>query len=205
MQKVMQVAVEVQLAFDDDYVLPWSPSAGSAELGDIFQTSCRFFTMTKDAPLDQINDFNKHVDPANVLSNTLAKGIYHCHDNEVQYMDLEGDRLVPKNPSGFRIGDIVELGFSVVAFKGNNDSKAVVKLVMRSLTFLDGTQTRDARVSQRMASVKADRVAYEDVGFREKGSKKWLVGSEEPSDEEDARREGPIGSGSTNNETELTV
>ncbi|KAJ7227654.1 hypothetical protein C8J57DRAFT_1534919 [Mycena rebaudengoi] len=168
-QKVMQVAVEVELAFDDDHVLPWSPSAGTVELGDIFQTS------------------------SNVLSNTLAKGISHCRDNEVKYMDLdsEGDRLVPKNPSGFRIGDIVELGFSVVAFKDNNDSKAVVKLVMRSLTFLDGTQTRDARVPQRMASVKADR--------------KRLVGREEPSDEEDARRAGPIVSSSTNDETEHIV
>jgi hypothetical protein len=52
----MQVAVEVELAFDDDHVLPWSPSAGTVELGDIFQTSCRFFTMAKDAPLDQIID-----------------------------------------------------------------------------------------------------------------------------------------------------
>ncbi|KAJ7207753.1 hypothetical protein C8J57DRAFT_1258042 [Mycena rebaudengoi] len=45
MQKVMQVGVEVELAFNDDHILPWSPSAGTAELGDIFQTSCRFFTM----------------------------------------------------------------------------------------------------------------------------------------------------------------
>ncbi|KAJ7232388.1 hypothetical protein C8J57DRAFT_1533111 [Mycena rebaudengoi] len=140
MDKIAQVAVEVELAFEDNNVEPWTPSGGADELGDTLQTSCRLFTLSKEAPTSQIVAFDKHVDPAGVLTNTLAKGRFYCVDNEVSYMNMEGGRLVPKNPSAFRIGDIVELGFSVVAFKGSQEARAVVKLVMRSLIFLDGSQ-----------------------------------------------------------------
>ncbi|KAJ7252936.1 hypothetical protein C8J57DRAFT_1661082 [Mycena rebaudengoi] len=46
--------------------------------------------------------------------------------------------------------------------KPQRDAKAVVKLVMKSLIFLDGTQTRDARVRQRIAEVKAERYLMDE-------------------------------------------
>ncbi|KAJ7244516.1 hypothetical protein C8J57DRAFT_1005453, partial [Mycena rebaudengoi] len=134
-----------ELAFKDNDIESWTPSGGADELGDTLQTSGRFFILSKEALTSQIVAFDKHVDPARVLTNTLAKGIFHCVDNEVSYMNMEGGRYVAfyfSNPSAFRIGDIVELGFSVVAFKGNQEARAVVKLVMRSLIFLDGSHTR---------------------------------------------------------------
>jgi hypothetical protein len=65
---------------------------------------------------------------------------FYCITGIVRILTL--NRLVSKNPSGFREGDIVEIGFSVVAFKGNRDSKGFVCLVMNSLVFLDGSHTR---------------------------------------------------------------
>ncbi|KAJ7244814.1 hypothetical protein C8J57DRAFT_1524609 [Mycena rebaudengoi] len=106
-------------------------------------------------PTNQVVDFTKQVDPAGVLSRMLSKGVYHCIDNEVLYLNLEGDKLINKNLSGLRVGDIVELGLSVIAFKGPRDGKAVIKLVMRSLVFLDGSHTRDAKITQRTTEAKA--------------------------------------------------
>ncbi|KAJ7258567.1 hypothetical protein C8J57DRAFT_1234169 [Mycena rebaudengoi] len=53
----------------------------------------------------------------------------------------------------FRAGDIVEIGLSIVVFKGHRDNKGFVRLVMNSLVFLDSTHTRDARVAERMAAM----------------------------------------------------
>ncbi|KAJ7251670.1 hypothetical protein C8J57DRAFT_1238498 [Mycena rebaudengoi] len=189
MDKIAQVAVEVELAFEDNNVEPWTPSGGADELGDTLQTSCRFFTLSKEAPTVQIVVFDKHVDPAGVLTNTLAKGIFHCVDNEVSYMNMEGGRLVPKNPSAFRIGDIVELGFSVVAFKGSQEARAVVKLVMRSLIFLDGSHTR------------AERLRYKES----RSSKKRTVDRDDISEEEETRQRGPIVFGNTNDGADISI
>ncbi|KAJ7258580.1 hypothetical protein C8J57DRAFT_1644522 [Mycena rebaudengoi] len=138
MEKIMKVAFKVELAFDDSDVTAWMPQPEIDDIGAPLQASCRYFTTAKDAPANQVMDFSKHVDPSGVLSRMLTKGIFHCVDNEVSYLNLEGDSLTNKNPSGFRVGDNDELGLSVVAFKGARDSKAVIKLAMRSLVFLDG-------------------------------------------------------------------
>ncbi|KAJ7247244.1 hypothetical protein C8J57DRAFT_1674002 [Mycena rebaudengoi] len=142
LENILPVAIEVELAFDSNDVTSWTPAPISDELGDSIQASARYFTLAKDAPEKQVVEFNSHLDPSGVLGGMLSKGIFHCADNDVKYMNLDGGKLSLKNPSGFREGDIVEMGFNVVAFKPQRDAKAVVKLVMKSLIFLDGTQTR---------------------------------------------------------------
>ncbi|KAJ7611472.1 hypothetical protein B0H17DRAFT_1153497 [Mycena rosella] len=49
-------------------------------------------------------------------------------------------RYVKKNPAGFRVGDIVEMGFTLVTFRQasrNKDDKQICKLVLRTLKLLD--------------------------------------------------------------------
>ncbi|KAJ7268932.1 hypothetical protein C8J57DRAFT_1227700 [Mycena rebaudengoi] len=58
--------------------------------------------------------------------------------------------------------------------KPQRDAKAVVKLVMKSLIFLDGTQTRDARVRQRIDEVKAERYLMDEVAITAKKAKRRL-------------------------------
>ncbi|KAJ7280961.1 hypothetical protein C8J57DRAFT_1464295 [Mycena rebaudengoi] len=156
-EQIAKIAYEVELAFEDS------------------DATCRYFTTGKEPPMNQVVDFTKHVDPAGVLSRMLSKGVYHCIDNEVLYLDLEGDKLINKNPSGFRVGDIVELGLSVIAFKGPRDGKAVIKLVMRSLVFLDGTHTQDAKIAQRIAEAKAKKTSQTDVDKDMGNHKRRLV------------------------------
>ncbi|KAJ7268332.1 hypothetical protein C8J57DRAFT_1228046 [Mycena rebaudengoi] len=153
-EQIAKIAYEVELAFEDSDVLAWTAQDASVD-GTHLQATCCYFTTGKEPPTNQVVDFTKHVVPAGVLSRMLSKGMYHCIDNEVLYLDLEGDKLINKNPSGFQVGDIVELGLSVIAFKGPRDGKAVIKLVVPSLVFLDGTHTRDAKIAQRIAEAKA--------------------------------------------------
>ncbi|KAJ7257619.1 hypothetical protein C8J57DRAFT_1516521 [Mycena rebaudengoi] len=188
LENILQVAIEVELAFDSNDVTSWTPAPISDELGDSIQASARYFTLAKDAPAKQVVEFNSHVDPSG-------------------YMNLDGGKLSLKNPSGFREGDIVEMGFNVVAFKPQRDAKAVVKLVMKSLIFLDGTQTRDARVRQRIAEVKAERYLMDVVAITAKKAKRRLGIDDGNTGDEENRRPGPIILGQTGDEfdSELDV
>jgi hypothetical protein len=54
--------------------------------------SCRYLTIGKDVLQDEIIDFHANVNPSGVLSLMLGKGVFHCIDNDVEYMNLEGDK-----------------------------------------------------------------------------------------------------------------
>ncbi|KAJ7280695.1 hypothetical protein C8J57DRAFT_1563682 [Mycena rebaudengoi] len=207
LENILQVAIEVELAFDSNDVTSWTPAPISDELGDSIQASARYFTLAKDAPAKQVVEFNSHVDPSGVLGGMLSKGIFHCADNDVKYMNLDAGKLSLKNPSGFREGDIVEMGFNVVALKPQRDAKAVVKLVMKSLIFLDGTQMRDARIRQRIAEVKAERYLMAEVAITAKKAKRRLGIDDGYTGDEENRRPGPIIFGQTGDEfdSELDV
>lgn len=61
------------------------------------------------------------------------------------HLNRKINRLIPKDPAAFRKGDIVELGFSVVAYRTHikdNASHYICKLVTRSLTLLDDTASK---------------------------------------------------------------
>ncbi|KAJ7232874.1 hypothetical protein C8J57DRAFT_1250226 [Mycena rebaudengoi] len=91
--------------------------------------------------------------------------------------------------------------------KPQRDAKAVVKLVMKSLIFLDGTQTRDARVRQRIAEVKAERYLMDEVAITAKKAKRRLGIDDGNTGDEENRRPGPIIFGQTGDEfdSELDV
>ncbi|KAJ7250086.1 hypothetical protein B0H12DRAFT_1072256 [Mycena haematopus] len=79
----------------------------------------RCFTAGCDIPKDACVAFNKKVDPANVLAKMLSKDLVHCLNNEVHYLQIKDNQYVRKDPTGFRIGDIV-VAFSRVQMIGGN-------------------------------------------------------------------------------------
>ncbi|KAJ7244109.1 hypothetical protein C8J57DRAFT_1525380 [Mycena rebaudengoi] len=151
-EQIAKIAYEVELAFEDSDVLAWTAQDAGVD-GTHLQATCRYFTTGKEPPMNQVVDFTKHVVPAGVLSRMLSKGVYHCIDNEVLYLDLGGDKLINKNPSGFRVGD-----------SGTG-----------SIIFLDGTHTRDAKIAQRIAEAKAKKTSQTDVNKDMGNHKRRLV------------------------------
>ncbi|KAJ7234022.1 hypothetical protein B0H12DRAFT_961120, partial [Mycena haematopus] len=109
----------------------------------------RYFTAGCDIAKDACVAFNKKVDPANVLTKMLSKDLVHCLDSEVHYLQIKDNQYVAthclkyvrKDPTGFRIGDIVELGVCVTTFKVG-ESAYITKLVLRYVTYLDGHVTQ---------------------------------------------------------------
>ncbi|KAJ7253918.1 hypothetical protein C8J57DRAFT_1237163 [Mycena rebaudengoi] len=91
--------------------------------------------------------------------------------------------------------------------KPQRDAKAVVKLVMKSLIFLDGTQTRDARVRQRIDEVKAERYLMDKVAITAKKAKRRLGIDDGNTGNEENRRPRLIIFGQTGDEfdSELDV
>ncbi|KAJ7429550.1 hypothetical protein B0H11DRAFT_1767293, partial [Mycena galericulata] len=95
--------------------------------------------------------FNRYVDPDSILSNLQTADLAHCFENEVTLhfpphaLANVCVRYGRKDPAGFRHGDIVEVGVSIVAFKKQSRDKGdtyVCKLVMRTLTLLSNELTK---------------------------------------------------------------
>ncbi|KAJ7482144.1 hypothetical protein B0H11DRAFT_1915419 [Mycena galericulata] len=85
-----------------------------------------------------------------MVSNDFGKSLEHTGGGTnpicpIPYLELKNDRPVLKDPAGFRIGDIVELGFALVAYRMPQKEGApryICKLVMRTLTLLDTSLTK---------------------------------------------------------------
>ncbi|KAJ7261559.1 hypothetical protein C8J57DRAFT_1634617 [Mycena rebaudengoi] len=184
-KRLMLVAYEIEREFDSGDIVPFAPSpAKDEQYGMPIDAACRYYTLAREAPAEQIVDFNPKTDTSRALTAMLGQGVFHCVDNDVAYMDLVNDRLVYKDPAGFRPGDIVELGVSVVAFKGHRDAKSVVKLVMRSLVYLDGTHTRNAMMAERMAACSKLTTAHRTVQAQTDVHKRSVMYVDEDSEDE---------------------
>ncbi|KAF9488753.1 hypothetical protein BDN71DRAFT_1424493 [Pleurotus eryngii] len=105
--------------------------------------SNRFFTPAKQcAGLETVN-VNAELDPRGTLAKVDRSKYLHTEDNSVDYYiltDSDGEkRYTPTAPIIFQIGDIVEIMVSMMCIpsKGN----FTVKLILRSVTLLDGNLT----------------------------------------------------------------
>ncbi|KAJ7508022.1 hypothetical protein B0H11DRAFT_1902335 [Mycena galericulata] len=124
---------------------PWMPDMVSNDFGKSLVSNCRYFTIGRNIPEAERIPFAQYVDPAGVLGRFIREDVSHCLDNDVAYLELKNDRPVLKDPAGFRIGDIVELGFALVAYRMPQKEGApryICKLVMRTLTLLDTSLTK---------------------------------------------------------------
>ncbi|KAJ7216876.1 hypothetical protein B0H12DRAFT_1078863 [Mycena haematopus] len=119
------VAYEMSRVFGDDDLRIWRPDATEA----------------------QKTTFNLAIDPHKALDGMLSTTVHHCYDNSVSYLTLENGTYTSHPPNAFKIGDIVEMGFTINAWRlaaDNNGPKYNTNLVLRTLTFLDGTFSRNA-------------------------------------------------------------
>ncbi|KAJ7711527.1 hypothetical protein B0H14DRAFT_2645707 [Mycena olivaceomarginata] len=112
---------------------------------------------------------------------SISEETAHCMDNSVAYLERKNDKLIIKDPAGFREGDIVQLGFAVVAYRTyveDNIPHYVCKLVTHTLTLLDNSVTKAvyAKRNARMAAIKLQSI--------DKAHNKRVRDDEDSSDEE---------------------
>ncbi|KAJ7321332.1 hypothetical protein DFH08DRAFT_662266, partial [Mycena albidolilacea] len=118
-------------------------------------SNCRYFTVGPNIPSEARTKFHPKTDPHGVLVRHLSENLAHCFDNDVvMYMVFKGEewsivapillkglyRYVEKDPGTFKTGDIVEMGFALVAWKKQGKNVGPdwsCMLVLRTLTFLD--------------------------------------------------------------------
>ncbi|KAJ7699035.1 hypothetical protein B0H17DRAFT_1129569 [Mycena rosella] len=106
--------------------------------------------------------FEKYVNPLGTLACHLGEHISHCLDNDIAYLCFKKEKYAIKDPVGFRVGNIVEMGFSLVAFRQpirGEEDKQVCKLVLRTLTLLDDSIAKTSLE----AAFKARSIQYETV------------------------------------------
>ncbi|KAJ7246010.1 hypothetical protein C8J57DRAFT_1241794 [Mycena rebaudengoi] len=73
------------------------------------------------------------------------------HAHSLKFNELRGQ--TNRRETSLRAGHIVEIGFLIVAFKGNRDNNGLFRLVMNSLVFWMVLGTPDAQVAEKMAAM----------------------------------------------------
>ncbi|TFK62338.1 hypothetical protein BDN72DRAFT_777190 [Pluteus cervinus] len=104
--------------------------------------SNRFFTQRSEAGQMQSVPFERNVDPKNILMHVLSPSLIHTAENEVQYFARQSDlgkifKYLNADPQIFRIGDIVEVQFSLVVYRMRGDNY-VCKPMLYSIALLEG-------------------------------------------------------------------
>ncbi|KAK6977313.1 hypothetical protein R3P38DRAFT_3237449 [Favolaschia claudopus] len=122
-------------------------------LGIAVDLNCRYFTIGRTT--SSRVDINDNIDPDGVLHQFLSESVLHCSDNQVAYMSYTDDTSVEeKSPACFQVGDVVEVGYSFVAWRTGKRSeglKYTCALVLRSLALLENKFTREMFFKQSFA------------------------------------------------------
>ncbi|KAJ6489131.1 hypothetical protein C8R45DRAFT_1097456 [Mycena sanguinolenta] len=138
------VAFEITRSFKTDEIKMWQPAESEGELGSTLSTNCRYFTLGANVPASQKTPFHSLVDPRNDLQSMLSSTVHHMYDNDVSYLMVAKGEYNYYSPELLKAGDMVEMGFTITAWKmaaDNHEPKFTTNLVLRTLTFLDGTHT----------------------------------------------------------------
>ncbi|KAJ6516652.1 hypothetical protein C8R47DRAFT_1268091 [Mycena vitilis] len=147
---IQDIGYKLVTSVPDRQMEPWVPDVESEEFGARLGANCRYFTVGRGIPTDGRMDFDKYVDPAGVLKGYIGERVAHCMDNSVVYAELKLSKLVKKDLATFHEGDIVQLGFAVIAYQTqwkSDNPKYVCKLVMRTLTLVDNTMSKSKQMA----------------------------------------------------------
>ncbi|KAJ7259110.1 hypothetical protein B0H12DRAFT_1232096 [Mycena haematopus] len=158
-ENIQELSFNMSRLFGEDDIRSWQPTDTSPRNGPSMSANCRYFTLGYGVSEELKTKFDEKTDPHGVLSNVLSDTVSHCFDNNVTYLALVGDSYQAHDPASFKIGDIVEIGFALVAWKlaqGPQGPTYVSNLVLRSLTFLDGTYTKESHINK----LKAEQEMY---------------------------------------------
>ncbi|TFK58137.1 hypothetical protein BDN72DRAFT_782474, partial [Pluteus cervinus] len=128
--------------FPEGRLMPWQ--AGTSTLGDggSFTLSNRYFTKRSEGQQMQSVPFPVNVDPKKILTRMLTSSLIHTEENDTQYFVRHGDlgrnfKYSSGNPQNFRIGDIVEVQFSLVVYHMRTEHY-VLKPMLYSIALLEG-------------------------------------------------------------------
>ncbi|KAF7985752.1 hypothetical protein HWV62_345 [Athelia sp. TMB] len=109
------------------------------------------------------------VDPDGVLASIAGEKWVYTEENEVSYfrMRINGDgkaKYTTSIPSEFKVGDLVEAQFSVLAVRRRGKENIYsLKLVLRALTLLDDTHGKTARAKRMHQAVRFTNVAQRGI------------------------------------------
>ncbi|KAK7017221.1 hypothetical protein R3P38DRAFT_3201607 [Favolaschia claudopus] len=169
LMNLSSIGYDMVVAFGSREIEGWKTEKTHAVGGPELSSSCRYFTVGKNTPDNSKVAFPSAVDPFGVLSSYVNETVNHCFDNDVMYMQYNDKtrRCMLKDPATFQLGDVVEMGVSLVTWKtGRNntlESKYTTKLVLRTLTFLDGSLSRKAYIARNARPVKSININTEEV------------------------------------------
>ncbi|KAJ7710915.1 hypothetical protein B0H17DRAFT_1123996 [Mycena rosella] len=162
MDKVKDLTYTLSTSFSMYKVEHWIPVPYSNVFGPSINSSCRYVTVGANIPSESKILFDKCVNPSGTLACHLGECISHCLDNDVTYLCFKKRSKHPiqalstlpivqrhaiRNPGGFRVGDIVEMEFALVAFRQptrGEEDKQICKVVLRTLTILDDPTAKAA-------------------------------------------------------------
>ncbi|KAF8134066.1 hypothetical protein K438DRAFT_1997893 [Mycena galopus ATCC 62051] len=170
-QNLEDISFEMHCVFAEAEMQPWHPDADPEELGGLVSSNCRYYTTGKHVSETTKTTFDERTDPHGILSGYLSDTVSHCFDNDIAYLALVDETYVDKDPAVFRAGDIVEMAFAFMAWKlpkSDVGPKYTSRLVLRALTYRDGTFTKEAHLgrskARSIASPRLDTGKAPDVG-----------------------------------------
>ncbi|TFK59464.1 hypothetical protein BDN72DRAFT_780707, partial [Pluteus cervinus] len=128
--------------FPEGHICPWQPPLTSMTNTRGLLLSNRHFTRRTEGTQMEAIPFPTSVDPKGILANFVTPSLIHTEENEVKYFIRVSDmarnyQYKTTTPQVFRIGDIVEVQFSLVVYKMRAD-QYILKPMLYSLALLDG-------------------------------------------------------------------
>ncbi|TFK60034.1 hypothetical protein BDN72DRAFT_905317 [Pluteus cervinus] len=128
--------------FPEGRLLPWQPGPTVLGEGGSITLSNRYFTKRSEGQQMQSTPFSTNIDPKKILTRMLTSSLIHTEENEVQYFMRQADlarnfKYSTGNPQNFRIGDIVEVQFSLVVYHMRTEHY-ILKPMLYSIALLEG-------------------------------------------------------------------
>ncbi|KDR79834.1 hypothetical protein GALMADRAFT_62586, partial [Galerina marginata CBS 339.88] len=171
------------------------------EGGAAVEMSNRYFTPSKEAESGAARILSEEIDPLGILTQAAGTEYIHTEDNEVCYYERQGKnednyKFVPIPPVTFQIGDIVEVQVSFAIFP-LREGKLKTSMILRSISLLDGSQTKAASVLKISSKMKGPaearvtlkrRVGYYEEEVSATRAKLSHMRIEEKDSEEEAER-----------------
>ncbi|TFK59324.1 hypothetical protein BDN72DRAFT_905959 [Pluteus cervinus] len=134
--------------------------------------------------------FSSVVDPKKYLTRMLSSTLIHTEENEVQYFARYSDmarqyKYLPAVPQQFRLGDIVEVQFSLVVYQLRTNYY-VLKPMLYSIALLEGRYADELvlRATKEAMKPEPHKVLKRKIGYHvEKDLKRVKASNEEGAEE----------------------
>ncbi|TFK57741.1 hypothetical protein BDN72DRAFT_866524, partial [Pluteus cervinus] len=166
--------------FPEGRVLPLPTAESCIGVGESLTFSNRYFTKRAEGPHMRAISFSSIIDPKKYLTRMLSSTLIHTEENEVQYFTRYADmarqyKYLPAVPQQFRLGDIVEVQFSLVVYQMRTQYY-VVKPMLYSIALLDGRYADELvmRATKEVANAEPHKVLKRKIGYHVEEKKNEL-------------------------------